>query len=70
MEGVDYTIDGLVSLWLTTNLQDIELVENNQRGVNSAGYVPGPYCEEAESLVMRFVDWYERQAAGALEMLG
>ncbi len=70
VEGVDYHVESLVSLWLTTNLQDIELVENNQRGVNSVGYVPGPYCEEAESLVIRFVDWYERQAAGALEELG
>jgi Rieske 2Fe-2S family protein len=34
------------------------LAENNQRGVNSAGFVPGPYSEQAESLVLRFVDWY------------
>ncbi len=69
VEGQDYHVESLISLWLTTNLQDIELVENNQRGVNSAGYVPGPYCEEAESLVMRFVDWYERQATAALGQL-
>jgi len=67
VEGVDYHKENLVSLWLTTNLQDIELVENNQRGVNSAGYSPGPYCEEAESLVIRFVDWYEQQAKRALQ---
>jgi Rieske 2Fe-2S family protein len=70
VEGVDYHKENLVSLWLTTNLQDIELVENNQLGVNSVGYVPGPYCEEAESLVMRFTDWYERHATDALERLG
>ena len=69
VEGVDYDKDRLVALWLTTNLQDIELVENNQLGVNSAGYIPGPYCEEAESLVIRFVDWYEQQAAGALDTM-
>ncbi len=69
VEGVDYHVESLVALWLTTNLQDIELVENNQRGVNSVGYVPGPYCEEAESLVMRFVDWYEREAKSAVETM-
>ncbi len=57
-EGVDYTLDGLTELWNRTNLQDRELAENNQRGVNSRGFVPGPYSEEAESLVLRFVDWY------------
>jgi Rieske 2Fe-2S family protein len=58
VEGVDYTIEGLTELWDKTNLQDRALAENNQRGVNSAGFVPGPYSEQAESLVLRFVDWY------------
>ena len=58
VEGVDYTIDGLTELWTKTNLQDLDLCENNQAGVNSRGYVPGPYCDETEQLVMRFVDWY------------
>jgi Rieske 2Fe-2S family protein len=70
VEGVDYHIESLVALWLTTNRQDIELVENNQQGVNSLGYEPGPYCEEAEALVMRFTDWYCRAAERALERLG
>jgi Rieske 2Fe-2S family protein len=26
--------------------------------VRSAGFIPGPYSPEAESLVLRFVDWY------------
>jgi glycine betaine catabolism A len=64
VEGVDYTIEGLTELWTKTNLQDLDLCENNQAGVNSIGYVPGPYCPEAEHLVMRFVDWY-CGAAGA-----
>jgi Rieske 2Fe-2S family protein len=70
VEGVDYHLESLVALWLTTNKQDIELVENNQRGVNSVGYVPGPYSEEAESLVGRFTDWYCREAERALERAG
>ena len=67
VEGVDYHVENLAALWLTTNNEDIELVENNQAGVNSVGYVPGPYCEEAESLVIRFVDWYCDEARRALE---
>ena len=67
VEGADYQLDRLIALWLTTNYQDIELVENNQRGVNSMGYVPGPYSEEAESLVGRFTDWYCAEALRALD---
>ncbi len=58
VEGVDYTLDGLTETWTRTNLQDRDLAENNQRGVNSLGYRPGPYSEDAEGLVLRFVDWY------------
>ena len=58
VEGVDYTIPHLTELWDRTNLQDRELAENNQRGVRSAGFIPGPYSPTAESLVLRFVDWY------------
>ena len=69
VEGVDYHLENLVALWLTTNRQDIELIENNQRGVNSVGYVPGPYSEEAEGLVSRFTDWYCSKAESALDLL-
>ena len=58
VEGVDYEIDHLTKLWTITNLEDRDLVENNQRGVNALGYVPGPYCEAREAYLMRFVDWY------------
>ena len=58
VEGVDYDVDRLSELWTRTNVQDKELAENNQRGVNSPGFVPGPYSPEAESLALRFTDWY------------
>jgi Rieske 2Fe-2S family protein len=67
VEGVDYDLEHLTTLWMKTNLQDIELVENNQRGVRSLGYTPGPYCEEAESLVISFTDWYCRTAEAFAE---
>jgi Rieske 2Fe-2S family protein len=57
-EGVDYRKDDLMRVWDETNLQDRDLVENNQRGVNSIGYRPGPYSPNSESLALRFVDWY------------
>jgi glycine betaine catabolism A len=62
VEGVHYTIDGLTTLW-TEALQDRELAENHQRGVNGQGYRVGPYCDVAEELVIRFVDWYCRNAS-------
>ncbi|MFK8253070.1 aromatic ring-hydroxylating oxygenase subunit alpha [Ancylobacter terrae] len=58
VEGVDYDVERLTSLWNVTNIQDRDLVENNQRGVNSVGYLPGPYSESDESYVLRFIDWY------------
>lgn len=58
VEGVDYDLDALKELWIKTNLQDRELAENNQRGVMSPGYTPGPYSPEAESMTQRFTDWY------------
>jgi Rieske 2Fe-2S family protein len=67
VEGVDYDVARLTEVWTRTNLQDLDLCENNQRGVNSLGYVPGPYSEEAEPLVMRFVDWYCDEARAYLK---
>jgi Rieske 2Fe-2S family protein len=58
VEGVDYSLDDLTALWTRTNLQDRDLVENNQAGVNSPGFRPGPYSQEAEALTIRFTDWY------------
>lgn len=63
VEGVDYDLPTLTHLWTQTNLQDKEFAENNQLGVNSPGYSPGPYSPDAESLTLRFVDWYCDRAA-------
>jgi glycine betaine catabolism A len=57
-EGVDYDVERLTHLWTQTNLQDRDLAENNQRGVDSVGYRPGPYSPEAETYVAGFADWY------------
>jgi len=67
VEGVDYDVEKLTELWTQTNLQDLALAENNQRGVNALGYTPGPYSQEAETLVMHFVDWYCARAAAYID---
>ncbi len=67
VEGVDYHVDELAELLTRTNLQDRELAENNQRGIASPGYTPGPYSPDAEALVLRFTDWYCDMAESCLD---
>ena len=70
VEGRDYDLSRLIGLWDVTNRQDLWLSENNQRGVNSLGYMPGPYSEAAESHVRKFVDWYAAAAEAFLQQSG
>jgi Rieske 2Fe-2S family protein len=58
VEGVDYDIDNLTKVWLDTNDQDKQLVEETFRGVSSPSYIPGPFSDIAENGVCQFVDWY------------
>ena len=39
--GVDYNIENLTRVWVATNDEDRQVVEENQRGINSPAYVPG-----------------------------
>ncbi len=70
VEGEDYHVEELVRLWTETNLQDRALVENNQIGIRSPGYRPGPYSADAETLALRFVDWYCATARDYLDECG
>ncbi|WP_017345485.1 aromatic ring-hydroxylating oxygenase subunit alpha [Pantoea sp. A4] len=58
VEGVDYDPQRLREVWDATNDQDRVLGEENQRGINSMGYRPGPYSESHEFGVINFIDWY------------
>ena len=58
VEGVDYNLERLTEVWTATNEQDRALAENNQRGVKSMAYTPGPYSEVTEQLVLRLIGWY------------
>ena len=67
VEGVDYDLDELTRVWLATNDQDRRVVEENQRGILSPAYEPGPYSAEHEAGVVQFVDWYCATMERALE---
>jgi Rieske 2Fe-2S family protein len=58
VEGVDYNVDHLRKVWDATNMQDKTLAENNQKGINSKAYQPGPYSTTYEFGVINFIDWF------------
>ena len=58
VEGVDYDLNDLTRVWTATNDEDRRVVEDNQQGINSPAYEPGPYSTVHEDGVMQFVDWY------------
>lgn len=57
VEGVDYDLQRLTAFWKVTMQQDIALCENNQVGVNSSRYQPGPHGP-TETGIERFTEWY------------
>ncbi|MDE0884322.1 MAG: aromatic ring-hydroxylating dioxygenase subunit alpha [Myxococcota bacterium] len=59
-EGVDYRVEDLIWLWDVTSIADKRIIENNQKGVNSRFYVPGPYGL-MEDMTRRFAAWYLEQ---------
>ncbi|WP_136068856.1 aromatic ring-hydroxylating oxygenase subunit alpha [Modicisalibacter radicis] len=61
VEGVDYDPAALRQVWDATNDQDRRLAEENQRGINSMAYEPGPYSETYEFGVIDFLDWYSER---------
>jgi Rieske 2Fe-2S family protein len=61
-EGVDYDRGKLTWLWQVTSEADKRIVEENQLGVNSRYYEPGPYAP-MEYNTRRYIDWYLREIA-------
>lgn len=60
VDGVDYQLDELIWFWKTTAEQDWKLIADNQAGVNSIYYRPGPYAD-VEGGPDQFVEWYLAQ---------
>ncbi|HEY0213281.1 MAG TPA: aromatic ring-hydroxylating dioxygenase subunit alpha [Paenirhodobacter sp.] len=58
VEGVDYDLKNLTEVWMNTNDEDRRVVEENQKGILSPAYEPGPYSTIQEEGVIQFVDWY------------
>lgn len=58
VEGIDYDLKRLTEVWIATNDEDREVVEDNQAGINSPAYQPGPYSMGQESGVDQFIEWY------------
>jgi Rieske 2Fe-2S family protein len=58
VEGKDYDLTRLTEVWDATNDEDRRVVEENQIGISSPAYEPGPYSPKQESGVIQFVDWY------------
>jgi glycine betaine catabolism A len=60
VDGRDYCADDVAWLWQITAQQDKTICENNQLGILSSRYQPGPYVE-TESAAREFVEWYLKE---------
>lgn len=58
VEGVDYDLEKLTSVWTATTQQDADLVARNHAGVGDPAYTPGPYSKFTEQELDRFSTWY------------
>lgn len=70
IEGEDYDTANLRRVWDATNDQDRRLAEENQRGINSKAYEPGPYSSTYEFGVINFLNWYSDTMLENMEQPG
>ena len=56
-EGVDYEPERVSWVWEVTLKQDATITEDNQAGVLSSRYQPGPYSDQ-ERMNSHFIRWY------------
>jgi Rieske 2Fe-2S family protein len=56
-------VERMIWMWDVTTRQDKIITENNQRGINSSRYQPGPLSEQ-ELRVNTFSRWYANQLTG------
>ncbi|MDE0155991.1 MAG: aromatic ring-hydroxylating dioxygenase subunit alpha [Gammaproteobacteria bacterium] len=62
-EGVDYVPERVSWVWDATLKQDAVITENNQAGILSSHYQPGPYSEQ-EVMNREFTRWYLDKLCG------
>lgn len=63
--GRDYDLERMTEVWGRTAEQDMTLAADNQAGVNSTRYQPGPYSPQEAGDLEHFLAWYQRQWADA-----
>lgn len=66
VEGTDYAKEELMWLWDVTTLADERIIVDNQAGVNSRHYRPGP-LSEMERNERRFIDWIVARLSEAID---
>ena len=59
-EGLDYNVDEMIWMWDVTTIADKRIIENNQKGVLSNKYKPGPLSQMEKGLE-KFKNWYLKQ---------
>ncbi len=57
-EGRDYHLETLLPFWLLTAEQDWKICANQQSGVTSHAYTPGPLSSYKEYNLDRYLRWY------------
>ena len=60
-EGKDFDLDKVLPFWQWTAEQDWQICVNQQKGVNSHAYTPGPLSTYKEYNLDRFLRWYIQQ---------
>ena len=56
-EGKDYNLDEMRWMWDKTTIADKKIIEDNQKGVLSKKYEPGP-LSQMEKALDNFKQWY------------
>ncbi len=67
-EDKDYDLEELTWLWTVTTEADKNIILNNQKGVNSKFYEPGP-LSEMESFITVFTKWYLSRVQNHLNLI-
>ena len=57
IEGKDYDLNNLIWMWDQTTIADKKIIENNQKGVMSKKYIPGP-LSKMELGLKKLKKWY------------
>ena len=65
IEGIDYEIDNLIWMWHETTISDKRIIEDNQKGVLSKKYEPGP-LSKMEIGLEKLKNWYLKHLENSL----